>query len=93
MFLVSKSDTNATICTLIHEQRRLVSSTIPSERFRVLWLTAMLDKSLFHCTDHEVGKLMSFVQQQFCIFDPEFAICYHARTRLFQRIPKENLTR
>jgi hypothetical protein len=79
---VSKSVTNAAICTLIQEQRRLVSSTIFAERFRVLWLAAMLDESLLHCTDYEVGKLMSFVQQRFGIFDAEFAICYHARKRL-----------
>jgi hypothetical protein len=82
MFLVSKSPKNVTICDLIHEQRRLLSSTIPVERFRVLWLAAMLDGSLTQCTDREIGKLMSFVQQRFGLFEPEFAICYHARKRL-----------
>jgi hypothetical protein len=82
MFFVSKSGTNATICTLIHKQRRLASSTIPSERFRVLWLAAILDDSLMHCTNHEIGDLMLIVQDQFRIFDAEFAICYHARKRL-----------
>jgi hypothetical protein len=84
MFFVSKLVANATIRTLIHEQRRLVSSTIPAERFRVLWLAAMLDESLLHCTDYEVGKLMSFVQQRFGIFEAEFGICYHVRRRLLR---------
>jgi hypothetical protein len=82
MFLVSKSVTNATILTLIQEQRRVVSSTIPAERFRALWLTAMLDKRLTQCTNHEIGDLMLVVQDRFWIFDAEFAICYHARKRL-----------
>jgi len=85
MFLVDKSVTHAAICALIQEQRRLVSSTISSERFRVLWLAAMLDESLMHCTNHEIGDLMLIVQERFCIFQPEFAICHQATRRLLQR--------
>jgi hypothetical protein len=44
----------------------------------------MLDESLSHCTNHEIGDLMLIVQERFCIFQPEFAICYHARGRLLR---------
>jgi len=67
---------------LIEKQRKLVSSTNFSMRFRTLWIAAMLDKHLTQCTNREIGELMSFVQDRFRIFEPEFGICHHATRRL-----------
>jgi hypothetical protein len=77
---------------LIEKQRRLVNSDNPAERLRILWIAALLDQRLSGCTDHEIAELMNLVQEQFGIFDPEMAVCEHARRRLLLRSIRERLT-
>jgi hypothetical protein len=55
-----------------------------AERFRALWIAALLDKRLNRCSDHEIGALLSFAQDRFHIFDPEFAICDYAQRTLLR---------
>jgi hypothetical protein len=87
-----ESELNRTIHALIERQRRLASSTNLSQRFRTLWIAALLDKRLKQCADHEVGELMVIVQGRFGLFEPELAICHHARRRLLLGSAKERLT-
>ena len=87
------SELQRVVRALIQEQRRLANSTQLAMRFRTLWVAATLDRHFAHCTDFEIGDLMLIVQERFHIFEPEFAICHHARRRLSLRIPMENLTR
>ena len=88
-----ESELHGVICALIERQRHLANSTNLAIRFRTLWVAAMLDESLSHCTDHEIGDLILIVQERFHIFEPEFGICEHAKRRLLLRVAKENLTR
>jgi hypothetical protein len=78
---------------LIHELRRLAKSSDLGERLRTLWIAAALSKQLKLCTDRDISELMAIVQDHFGIFEPEFAICYHARRRLMLRITKEHSPR
>jgi hypothetical protein len=73
------------ISDLIHEQRRLINSPHLAERFGVLWIAATLDKRLRQCTDREIGELLAIARDRFHIFEPEFAICHHAKRRLLLR--------
>jgi hypothetical protein len=82
---VDRSELHRVISDLIHEQRRLLTSPYLAERFRILWVAATLDKRLRECTDREIGTLLTIVQSRFHIFEPEFALCYHARRRLLLR--------
>jgi hypothetical protein len=70
---------------LIHEQRRLAKSPHLEERFGVLRTAAELEKRLRQCTDREIGSLLTIAQDRFHIFEPEFAVCYHAKRRLLLR--------
>ena len=81
-FLEDRSEAEWAVRALIQEQRRLANSPNLTERFRVLWIAARLDLQLMRCTDHEIGQLMAIVQNRFGLFEAEFAICHHARTRL-----------
>jgi hypothetical protein len=92
VLLEHESELQRVIRALIQEQRMLVTSTNVWERFGVLWIAALLDKRLKQCTDHEVGELMVIVQGRFGLFEPEFAVCYHARQRLLLGSAKERLT-
>jgi len=60
-------------------------SSDPVERFHTLWIAALLDEYLTQCTDRQIGELLIFVQERFRIFEPEFAICHHAKKRLLLR--------
>ena len=82
---VDRSHLHRVICALIDKQRHLANSTDFSVRFRTLWTAAQLDKHLRQCTDHEIGKLLVIVQDRFHIFQPEFAIVYHAQRILLLR--------
>ena len=82
---VDKSELHRIIGDLIHDQRRLAASPQLAERFRTLWIAATLDKRLRECTDREIGHLLLVVQNRFHIFEPEFAICHHAKRRLMLR--------
>ena len=77
---------------LIQRQRELANSPHPTERFRTLWVAAMLDRQLARCSDREIGSLLSFVQDRFHIFEPEFAICRHAQRSLLLRNIKEDFS-
>jgi len=48
----------------------------------------MLDERLAQCTDCEVGELLILVQERFGIFEPEMAVCHHARKRLLRSTKK-----
>jgi hypothetical protein len=76
------------IRALIEKQRSLVRSDNPEERSRTLWIAAMLDEVLAHCTDRQLGGLMILVQERFGIFEPEFALCHHVRGRLLRSAKK-----
>ena len=78
------------VSALIEKQRRLVNSTDLDERLQTLWIAARLDKALAKCTDHEIGALLSLVEERFAIFEPEFGLCEHARRRLLLRGIREN---
>ena len=82
---VDRSELHRVISDLIHEQRRLANSPHLAERFRIFWTAADLDKRLRQCTDREIAQLMVVVQDRFHIFEPEFALCYHAQRRLLLR--------
>ena len=82
---VDRSELRRAIRALIHEQRTFLTSTNPVQRFGVLWTAADLDKRLRQCTDREIGTLLTIVGDQFHIFEPEFALCYHAKRRLMLR--------
>ena len=83
--LDTNSDLGKVVRSLIHEQRRLANSPHLAERFRTLWTVALLDEHLTQCTDHEIGELLTLIQERFHIFEPEFAICHHAKRRLLLR--------
>ena len=82
---VDRSELHRVISDLIHEQRRLANSPHLAERFRILWTVAALDKRLRQCTDREIGTLLTIARDRFHIFEPEFALCHHAKRRLLLR--------
>ncbi len=67
---------------LFEWQRRLAASRDPVERFRTLWVGALLGERLTRCSDRQIGDLLSMVQDGLALFGPEFAVCEHARRRL-----------
>jgi hypothetical protein len=75
-------DTWLAIQALVQWQRKLASSANPPKRFRTLWLAALLDRRLLECPNDQIGRAICLVQQRFSIFEPEFAICEHAKLRL-----------
>ena len=79
------SELHRVVRVLIRRQRRLMHSSDPLERFHTLWIAALLDEHLTQCTDREIGELLILVQERFHIFEPEFAICHHAKRRLLLR--------
>jgi len=44
---------------------------------------------LARCADHEIGELLTLVQERFHIFEPEFAICHHAIRRLLRPVGRD----
>jgi hypothetical protein len=87
------SELQRVVRALIERQHRLANSTNLAMRFRTLWVEALLDESLPDCTDHDIGGFLALVQERFAIFEPEFAICDHARRRLLRGSAKEQLTK
>jgi heme oxygenase len=83
------SEAYHSIGALIEKQRDRANSTDISRRLRILWITARLDKLLAHSTDRQLGDLMGCVLERFGMFEPEFAICYHARRRLLLTTAEE----
>ncbi len=67
---------------LFEYQRKLAVSHDLLERLRTLWVGALLGERLERCTDHEIGDLLSLVQDGLGIFSAEFAVCEYARRRL-----------
>jgi hypothetical protein len=82
--LEHRSEANGVVRALIEKQRGLANSDDSSMRFRTLWVAAMLDKRLSHCTDRQIADLMNCIQDRLDIFGPEMAICHHARRRLLR---------
>jgi hypothetical protein len=82
--LKHESAADRVIRALIERQRRLVNSDYLSERLRIFWLAALLDERLADCTDRQIAELMDYVLERFGIFEPEMAVCRHARHRLFR---------
>ena len=78
------SESDIVVRALIERQRRLLKSGNPAERFRTLWVAAMLDKRLTHCTDRQIAELMKCIEDRLDTFGPEMAVCYHARRRLLR---------
>jgi hypothetical protein len=87
-----RSELRRVVRALIERQCRLANSANLAMRFRTLWVEALLDESLSDCTDHDIGGLLAIVQERFAIFEPAFAVCYHARQRLMLGSAKERLT-
>ena len=87
-----KSELLKIVRGLITKQRGLAASTNLALRFRTLWVAAKVANRLKQCADTEISELLSLVQERFHIFEPEFAICHHARQRLLPQSAKERLT-
>jgi hypothetical protein len=66
-------------------QRKLAGSHDLLERLRTLRIGALLGERLAWCSDHEIGDLLSLVQDVFGLFSPEYAVCEHAKRRLQRR--------
>ena len=82
MILEHETELHRVIRALIQKQRGIAASTNLAVRFQTLWIAALLDEELARCTDYEIDNLLFLVQERFHIFEPEFAICEHARRRL-----------
>ena len=70
---------------LFEEHRRLAVSHDLIERLSTLWAGALLGERLPRCSDHEIGDLLSLVQDGLGVFSPDFAVCEHAKRRLQRR--------
>jgi hypothetical protein len=78
---------------LFDQQRRLAGSHDLLERIRTLWIGALLGERLERCSDHEIGDLLSLVQDGLGLFSPDFAVCEHAKRRMLKssaRIPERD---
>ena len=67
---------------LFRYHRKLAGSHDLLERLKVLWVAAQLRERLARCSDHEVGNLLSLVQDSLGIFSPDFTVCEFAKRRL-----------
>jgi hypothetical protein len=70
---------------MFDQQKRLATSHDPAERFRTLWVGAMLNELLEQSLDGQIGNLLCAVQDVLGLFSPEFAVCEHAKRRLQRR--------
>jgi hypothetical protein len=70
---------------LFEYQRKLAASHDLLERLRTLWIGALLGERLERCSDHEIGDLLSLVQDVFGLFSAEYLVCEHAKRRLQRR--------
>jgi hypothetical protein len=73
------------VSELFEYLRRVAGSQQMSERLKTLWIGAMLGERLELSPDHEIGELLSKVQDEFGIFSPQYAVCEFAIRRLQQR--------
>lgn len=64
--------------------RKLTRSHELEERLQTLWIGALLGERLTRCSDHEVGDLLSMVQDGLGIFSPDFTVCEFAKRRLLR---------
>ena len=67
---------------LFSQQRKLARSHDFAQRFRTLWIGALLGERMTRCSDPEIGNLLSLVQDGLGLFTPDFAVCEHAKRRL-----------
>jgi hypothetical protein len=70
---------------LFEHQRKLAGSHDLLERLQTLWVGAQLRERLEWCSDHQIGDLLSLVQDVFGLFSPEYGVCEHAKRRLQRR--------
>jgi hypothetical protein len=70
---------------LFEYHRKVAGSHDLHERLKVLWVAAKLRERLELCSDHEIGDLLSLVQDVFGLFSPEYGVCEHAKRRLRRR--------
>lgn len=70
---------------LFEYHRKVAGSHDLLERLKVLWVAAQLRERLEWCSDHEIGDLLSLVQDVFGLFSPEYAVCEFAKRRLQRR--------
>jgi hypothetical protein len=70
---------------LFEYQQNLAGSHNLIERLKTLWIGAQLGERLESCSDHEIGDLLSLVQDGLGILSAEFAVCEHAKRRLQRR--------
>jgi hypothetical protein len=70
---------------LFEHQKKLAGSHDLLERLKVLWVAAQLRERLEWCSDHEIGDLLSLVQDVFGLFSAEYSVCEHAKRRLQRR--------
>jgi len=73
---------------LFEHMKKLARSPIVLERLKTLWAAAQLGERLESCSDHEIGELVSMVQDCLDIFGPEFAVCEQAKSRLLRSTSK-----
>ena len=76
----------ASVRELFEYQQKLAKSDDLVERLSILWIAVLLGERLEQCSDHEIGELLSLVQNGLGIFSAEFAVCEYAKRRL-QRQP------
>ena len=69
---------------LFEQQRRLATSHDPVERFRTIWIGALLGELLEQCSDGQIADLLSMVQDGLGLFSPDFGVCEHAKQRLLK---------
>ena len=67
---------------LFEHVRKLARSHDFTERFRTLWIAALLGERLARCSDYQIGDLLFLVQGGLGLFSPDFAVCEHAKRRL-----------
>lgn len=72
----------ASIRELFQYQRKLARSHDLVERLSILWIGVLLGERLEGCSNHEIGDLLSLVQDGLGIFSAEFAVCEYAKRRL-----------
>ncbi len=78
------SGAESVVRALIERQLDLASSTDVLRRFRTLWVAAMLDKRLTHCTDCQIAELLSLASY--------LSVCARVWERLYLGSLKDGAT-
>lgn len=72
------------IAELFEHMRKAARSHDAVERIRTLWVGAQMGERLERCSDHQIGELVSMVQNGIGIFTPDFVVCEEAMRRLLK---------